>query len=127
MSNNIKNAYKYPLIIGAILILIGLFIKVPGGALTTYEGLNGEKTEYYVFDDTYSSIDEYVGGDAYNYIIGASLVAGKISGTMTTKAIFVVGGAICLCLGLAMADLKKKEVIEENSTSKTLEIEGKEE
>ena len=46
---------------------------------------------------------------------------------MTTKAIFVVGGAICLCLGLAMADLKKKEVIEENSTSKTLEIEGKEE
>lgn len=95
-------AYICPIIIGIVLILIGLFIQIPGGALTTHESLDGNKTGFYNFDDKYTAIDEYVGGDAYNYIIGASLVAGKISGTMTTKAIFIVGGILCLCLGITL-------------------------
>ena len=104
-----KKAYLCPIIIGVILILAGLFIRVPGGALTTYGFLNGDKADGYNFDDQYSSIDEYVGGDAYNYIIGASLVAGKISGTMTTKAILSVGGTLCLCVGITMKLLTKEE------------------
>lgn len=73
-----QKPYMCPIIIGILLVLIGLIIRVPGGALTTYKSLDGESAGgYYAFDNRYSSIDEYVGGDAYNYIIGASLVAGK--------------------------------------------------
>ena len=97
-----NRAFLCSIIIGLVLIVVGLIIQVPGGAVTTRESLDGHSTDYYVFDNKYSSIDEYVGGDAYNYIIGASLVAGKISGTMTTKAIFIVGGIMCVCFGLTL-------------------------
>lgn len=110
LKSNKKNmAYLCSIIIGVVLFLVGLFIQVPGGALTTYESLDGQKTEYYAFDDKYTTIDEYVGGDAYNYIIGATLVAGKISGAMTTKAIFIVGGTLCICLGITLILSTKKE------------------
>ena len=55
-----------------------------------------------MLDNKYSASDEYVGGDAYNFIIGASLVAGRISGTMTTKAIMIVSGVLCVTLGLTL-------------------------
>lgn len=113
-----KKMNIYPIIIGLVLIIIGLILRVPGGALTTYEGLDGAKTEYYTFDDRYSAIDEYVGGDAYNYIIGASLVAGKIAGTIAAKAICMVGGAICVCIGTIVGSSNKQTVIpEENHNS----------
>ncbi len=113
MKNNTK-AHVFSIILGIILILIGLIIPIPGGALTTYKSLDGESTDYYTFDNRYSSIDEYVGGDAYNYIIGSSLVSGRISGTITAKAICVVGGSICLCLGLMLKSLQEK-----NTTTET--------
>lgn len=98
-----QKPYMCPIIIGILLILIGLIIRVPGGALTTYKSLDGESAgSYYAFDNRYSSIDEYVGGDAYNYIIGASLVAGKTAGVIAAKAISMVGGAICFCFGLTL-------------------------
>lgn len=109
MTSKQNKAYLCSIIFGVILVLVGLYIQIPGGALTTYESLDGTTTEYYVFDNKYSSIDEYIGGDAYNYIIGASLVAGKISGTMTTKAIFIVGGVICICFGMTLMLLQKKD------------------
>ena len=114
MTNKQNKAYLCGVIFGVFLILVGLFIQVPGGALTTYESLDGIKTDNYVLDDEYSSIDEYVGGDAYNYIIGASLVAGRISGAMTMKAIYIVGGALCLCFGISLKMLQKKEQIAKN-------------
>ena len=98
-----QKPYMCPIIIGILLVLIGLIIRVPGGALTTYKSLDGESAGgYYAFDNRYSSIDEYVGGDAYNYIIGASLVAGKTAGVIAAKAISMVGGAICFCFGLTL-------------------------
>ena len=100
--NRTSKAYLCPIIVGVILIIVGIIIQMPGGALTTFELLDGESTEQYVFDNKYSAIDEYVGGDAYNFIIGASLVAGKISGTMTTKAIMIVSGVLCVTLGLTL-------------------------
>lgn len=115
----LKKGFKYyycPIIIGAILIIIGLAVHIPGAALTTYESLDGKHTDNYVWDDKYSSIDEYVGGDAYNYIIGATLVAAKISGTIAAKAVFIVGGFICICFGLTLI-LLKKEKDADNKTS----------
>lgn len=90
-----------PIIIGIILIIVDFIIRIPGGALTTRESYDGQTTSYYTFDDTYSSIDEYVGGDAYNYIIGACLVGAKMAGAMAARAIFIVGGCICFCIGVA--------------------------
>ena len=105
----IGNAYIWPLIIGAVLILVGIIIQIPGGALTTIKIFNGDSTDHYAFDDKYSSIDEYVGGDAYNYIIGASLVAGKTSGTMASKAICIVGGMLSICAGMVLLSISKNE------------------
>lgn len=109
MKSNISKAYLYPLIIGIVLVFAGLIIQIPGGALTTYKSLNGDKTDNYYFDDKYSTIDEYVGGDAYNYIIGASLVAGKTAGAIAAKAICLVGGAMCCCFGLTLKVLVKRD------------------
>lgn len=110
MAASLKKAALCPIIFGVILILAGLLIPVPGGALTTYKGLDGASADGYTFDDRYSAIDEYVGGDAYNFITGASLVAGKISGTMAEKAVFISAGALCLCAGITMRLLAKKTV-----------------
>lgn len=101
MSKKYNKSFLFPVVIGLVLICVGFFLKTPGGALTTYGNMDGYSAYSYNFDDRYSSIDEYVGGDAYNYIIGACLVGGKIAGTMATKAIFVVGGALSFGLGLA--------------------------
>ena len=101
-----KVASVVVILVGAALIVAGIAIAVPGDNLTTWSILDGT--------DGYSSIREYVGRDAYNYIIGASLVAGHISGTLTMKAVFIAAGAITACIGLlslasspAKADVEK--------------------
>ena len=65
--NKKKYAFLCPIIFGVIFIIIGFCIQVPGGALTTYSSLDGHKVDgsHYNFSDKYSTIDEYVGGDAY--------------------------------------------------------------
>lgn len=86
--------YGPALIIGAgvVCLLIALFFPVPGGHLTTYKSLANDSGNSY--------IEEYVGGDAYNYIIGASLIGGHIAGAMATKSLFAVGGLILLAMGI---------------------------
>ena len=91
------------LIIGVVLLIVGLFLQIPSKELTTYSLLEGE----------YSVIEEYVGGDAYNYIIGASLVGGEIAGVKTQKAIFISIGLLIICFGLYA-----KSHSEENNVSK---------
>lgn len=116
----LKNkAFMCPIVFGIIMIFIGFCIQIPGGVLTTYSSLDGEKAEgyYYSFDDTYSAIDEYVGGDAYNFEIGASLVAGKTAGAMTSRSIFIVSGLMCICFGFTLMMIQKKENIVVNDIS----------
>lgn len=84
--------------IGTILFLTGLLLRVPGTQLTTYENLDGQRSEYH--QGRYSSIEEYVGGDAYNFIIGASLIGGKIAGVKTEKAVFISAGLMIISLGV---------------------------
>ncbi len=78
------------IVIGTILFIVGLFTQIPSKELTTYE----------LLADEYSVIEEYVGGDAYNYIIGASLVGGEIAGAKTQKAVFISAGLLIICFGL---------------------------
>ncbi|MCD7907448.1 MAG: hypothetical protein LUH04_07155 [Clostridium sp.] len=62
---------------------------------------------------------EYVGGDAYNFIIGASLVGAKVSGVTTTKAIYISAGLIIFCMGLN--SLPITTVIKENEKKNQIE------
>lgn len=90
--------------IGIVLVCIGLLLQVPSKELTTYS---------FMEDSGYSVIEEYVGGDAYNYIIGAALVAGEIAGVMIQKAIFISVGLLISCIGLLKCtrhDNEKKNV-----------------
>ena len=90
--------------IGIVLVCIGLLLQVPSKELTTYS---------FMEDSGYSVIEEYVGGDAYNYIIGAALVAGEIAGVMVQKAIFISVGLLIFCIGLLKCtrhDNEKKNV-----------------
>ncbi|MDD7662994.1 MAG: hypothetical protein PUJ39_09415 [Eubacteriales bacterium] len=84
------------LLAGVALLIVGLTLQVPGTYLTTYASLDGAAID----GDTASSIREYVGGDAYNYIIGASLVGAKISGLIMAKAVYTAAGVLVICLGL---------------------------
>lgn len=77
---------------GALCLLVGLLFPMPGEDLTTYD-LNGAE---------YFHIEEYVGGDAYNYIVGACILGGHISGAMTVKAVFAVGGLALICVGVTV-------------------------
>ena len=78
------------LVIGIILFAVGLFLPTPGEKLSTYPFYGSSE---------YSTIEEYVGGDAYNYIIGASLVGGKIAGMLAMKGIFIGVGILIVCIG----------------------------
>lgn len=54
---------------------------------------------------------EYVGGDAYNYIIESSLVASEIAATSINQVVYQVGGIICLAIGLSKIKfLSEKEI-----------------
>lgn len=99
-----KKTYHTPSLIimgiGVILFCVGLFMKVPSKELTTYTVLA---------DSGYSVIEEYVGGDAYNFIIGAALVGGEIAGIRAQKAIYTVAGLFFFCAGMALASFIAKQ------------------
>lgn len=42
--------------------------------------------------------NEYVGGDAYNFIIEAALRGGQISGAKVTKCVYVAVGTLISCI-----------------------------
>lgn len=88
------------MVIGVVLFIVGLRIKVPAKTLTTYRF-----SSKYV--EKYSTIEEYVGGDAYNYIIGAALVGGEIAGAKTQKAVYITGGLLIASIG-ALACFKEQ-------------------
>lgn len=102
------------MIIGLVLFIVGLFTKIPNKELTTYSGLSGK----------YSVIEEYVGGDAYNYIIGASLVGGEIAGAKTQKVVFISVGSLIFVLGLLAYSSSKEKIEETNKDNATISVEN---
>ncbi|MCM1060593.1 MAG: hypothetical protein NC452_09880 [Eubacterium sp.] len=77
-------------IVSAItLIIVGIFIPVPEKRISTYS-----------FSD--EGYYEYVGGDAYNIQIEASLRGGIIAGRTVAKAILISVGTLELFLVLAI-------------------------
>ena len=71
------------MVIGLILILVGLATTVPDDIIQT-NVRNRERGGY----------ERYVGGDAYNFMIEASIRSGEIAGRTASRAIYMTGGAI---------------------------------
>jgi ribosomal protein L40E len=66
----------FGMIVGGILIVASFFVSVPKREL--------------------SNPPKYIGGDAYNYQIEASILGGEIAGAKTTKALYLIGGIVLL-------------------------------
>lgn len=86
------------MVIGSALFIVGLFTKIPNKKLSTW----------FYEEDTHSVVEEYVGGDAYNYIIGASLVGRRNCRRKAQKAIFISIGSLIFSLGLLALPLQEE-------------------
>ena len=78
-------------------------------ALFVYMAYTTEIPDRYISTWGSNKMTEYVGGDAYNFIIEAALRGGEISGAMTRQAIFYAVGAVLGVLGLACLGGQKKD------------------
>jgi hypothetical protein len=89
-----KNETDYIMIIlillGVILLLVGISYEIPN------------------VDIQYVDAYKYVGGDAYNYIIEASLRGGTIAGCKAAKALYICSGLIIFSLGMLRINIKNK-------------------
>lgn len=116
------------IIMGIILFSVGLGLPVPQKELTS----SIDTAKY----GGKSLIEEYVGGDAYNYIIGAALVGGEIAGVKAQKAIYISTGLLIACLGAlflaqnskttetAFAAQEEAEKTEDETTKEENEVES---
>lgn len=83
----------------SIMVLIGVVLFIYGCTIT----IPSEEMSYYESKDK-SQIEQYVGGDAYNYIIGAQIVGSKIVAATVERAIFICVGLFMVALGAAYID-----------------------
>lgn len=79
------------LLAGTALLWMGLDIYIPSGYLSSYD------------------VVDYVGGDAYNYIMEASLRGGQIAGAMITKAVYTAVGLLISCVSVLKLRLPGKD------------------
>lgn len=77
------------LVISIIFLLIGFFYQIPDREIPW-------------------NYKEYVGGDAYNIIIEASIRGGEIAGATVAKAIYIVFGISLLLISRIMRSRNKK-------------------
>ena len=85
-------------IAGLILLIVGIKYDVPNRKFS------------------FRTLEEYVGGDAYNAMIEASIRGGEIAAAKTRKTIYISRATITMAIGLlivATGTNKKKENIEE--------------
>lgn len=79
------------LVVGIILLIVGLGVSIPSDYISSY------------------SMTEYVGGDAYNFIIEASLRGGRIAGAMITKCIYIAVGLLISCVAALKINVVKPD------------------
>lgn len=95
----------FGLLAAAGLFLGACLVRIPGKEISSYSA----------YGDGYA---EYVGGDAYNYMIEASLRGGEIAGGKAAQAIYFSASAILfivsgISLGGTLKENRKKEEAEE--------------
>ena len=85
-------------ILALAMLMVGIFFPVPTSELRYW-----------------NNVKEYVGGDAYNYIIAAALEGGKISGALILKTVLIVGSVITFMLSGIILVLSKKQYEKSNA------------
>ena len=65
---------------------------------------------------------EYVGGDAYNFIIEASLRGGEISGALTAKAVYFATAALLGIVSLSLLEPGQTEMIRKDLSALEKEL-----
>ena len=92
------------IVIGLLFAIIGLTTTVPDDIIQTGTFARGNREQ--------GGYQEYVGGDAYNFIIEASIRGGEIAGGRTARATYLTGGVIMITGSLislgASLDQEKK-------------------
>lgn len=84
---SVKNIAKLGIIISIVLILLGMLSNSPN-----------KEISFYNYDE--SGYKEYVGGDAYNIQIEASLRGGEIAGVKAARAIYFSMSGLILVVSL---------------------------
>jgi hypothetical protein len=77
-----KSAAIVGMILAVIMIAAGFILKIPDAEISFF----GSREN--------GGYEEYVGGDAYNFIIEAALRSGEIAGRTTAKTILICNGLI---------------------------------
>lgn len=95
------NIAGFSIILGILFIIFGLALPIPEKHIGTWNTFRGNEW-------TADKYTEYVGGNAYNIIIEASLRGGIIAGRTTAKAILVVGGSVFIGTGLILLKIKER-------------------
>lgn len=106
-----KSISIFGIILSLVMFCVGIAFPVP--KKDVYVGYGYEHTW---FDNEGS---EYVGGDAYNYQMEASLKAGWVAGVMALKAISTSTGILLFILSIAH-NAKIKELEEQTHILKTI-------
>lgn len=110
-SNSSKVLRKYPFsniatvcwLIAIALVIFGIILPIPEKHIDTWRtGALGSEWS----GDEYT---EYVGGDAYNIMIEASLRGGIIAGRTIAKTILIVSGIVIYITGSVLAKIERKE------------------
>lgn len=88
-----KASQVFGVIISLSLIIFSISYPVPTKEVNV-------SSSYFAYNNTWNDNEgaEYIGGDAYNYQIEASLKAGYVSGVLAMKSITFVGGILLLFL-----------------------------
>lgn len=89
------------IVLSIILVIIGIFQKTPNREIEIWEE---------------NSYEEYVGGDAYNIQIEASIRGGEIAGAKAAKATYISSG--CILFVLSGLNLYKQQEIPGQTSDK---------
>ncbi|MBR2571700.1 MAG: hypothetical protein IKE30_06175, partial [Clostridia bacterium] len=95
-----RAAARIGLVLALIFLIVGVRTRIPDKYIRSW----GE-----------GRMTEYVGGDAYNFIIEASLRGGEIAGAYASKALYLGFSGILFVLSLSLmsSDPKRKSAAEE--------------
>lgn len=91
------------IIAGVILFCLGITLKLPPKGLS-YD--NNSDSSY--------TVEEYVNGDAYNYLIAATQWAGEYSAKSTEKTLYICFGVALFSLGAVIGEIEWRKTIKEN-------------
>lgn len=98
-----KAQHLFGIFAALALIAFGLFFPTPAKHLDVDDSYNYSSYSHEEWKWIENKGEEYVGGDAYNYQMEASLKAGYISGVLAMKSITVVSGILLFFISLYSA------------------------